>query len=91
VTPSFEGFRVWLHDLQWLFSEGFALRTAHAVERGRRAKGHHDLVPFDDETLGGCIDFSAFIEAVHHLTGELEGLVIRYDPSPHSLQTATDG
>jgi len=44
------------------------------VERGRRAKAHHDLVPFDDGTLGGCIDFSAFIEAVHHLKENLKGL-----------------
>jgi hypothetical protein len=42
-------------------------------------------VPFDDETLGGRVDYSAFIEPTRYLKGELEGLVIRYETtSPRS-------
>ena len=39
--------------------------------------------PFDDETLGTTIT-----ELAHRLTGELEGLVIRYDPSPYAFTQA---
>jgi len=92
-SPSFEGFRVWLRDLRWLFSEGFRLRSGNII-RGHRARKNvnaaEPYVPFDDETLGGCIDYSTLIEPVRHLTGELEGLVIRYDPTPYSLRVATN-
>ena len=37
-----------------------------------------DPVPFDDETLGGCVDYSSIIELTKYLKGELEGLIVRY-------------
>ena len=37
---------------------------------------------FDDEMLGGHVDYSIPISPVRKLKGNLEGLVIRYDPSP---------
>jgi len=90
LSPSFEAFRMWLQDLQWLFSDGFALKFTHVKREERAGSNASGLVPFDDETLGGCIDYSTFIEPTRHLTGELKGLAIRYDPSPHSLRASTD-
>ena len=31
------------------------------------------------------MDLSTFIKSTRNLTGELEGLVVRYDPSPYKL------
>ena len=80
LSPAFEGFRPWL-VWGWLcFGEGMSKRFRHNIQQeyGRAPAGED--VPFDDETLG-CIDYSSFIEPVRlQLTGELEGLVIRYDP-----------
>jgi len=75
LSPAFEDIRPWLEELQYCFSEGFELKHGHA-RRKRRA----ELAPFDDETLGGNIDYSSLIEPAHHLTGELKGLAIRYNP-----------
>jgi hypothetical protein len=34
--------------------------------------------PFDDETLGGHVHYSALIDPTRNLKGKLKGLVIRY-------------
>jgi len=78
LSPSFEDIRTWLEEVQYLFAEGFELKAGHA-----RRKRRIQLAPFDDETLGGNVDYSSFIEPTQRLTGELEGLTIRYNiPSP---------
>jgi len=76
LSPPFEDFRVWLEDLQYRFSEGISARDAR-MRREKRA-GNSAGSPFDDETLGGHINYSFFIEPVGRLTGQLEGLTIRY-------------
>ena len=84
LSPSFGDFHSWLSNLQSKFARGFSLKTVHEVhlhwhrkEHGGSAEG---MAPFDDETLDGRIDYPSFIELVPRLEGELEGLVIRYDP-----------
>jgi len=76
LSPAFEDFRAWLKVLRYRFSEGISAKNAH-VRQEKRA-GNSAGSPFDDETLGGHIDYSSFIEPVRRLTGELEGLTIRY-------------
>jgi hypothetical protein len=44
-------------------------------------------VPFDNETLGGYVDYYAIIEPTRYLKGELEGLVIRYETPLPPLPT----
>ena len=82
LLPShFEDFYEWLYSLQLQFSDGFAAATIHSNALGRRRrKSLHGIPPFDNETLGGSISYSSFIEPVLELEGELEGLVIRYHP-----------
>ena len=43
-------------------------------------------VPFDNETLGRCVDYSAIIEPTRSLKGELEELTIRNDPKTDTPQ-----
>lgn len=85
LSSSFEGFRMWLESLQWLFRRGFALKRGYGGVGVRSCTD--ELALFDDETLGGCIDHSTLIELTRRLTGDLEGLVVRYDPLPYSFRT----
>ena len=83
LPPHFEDFRTWLDDLQFKFSKGFGLKTLHLADlrHHRYLENPEDrITPFDDETLAGCIRYPSFIGPVRRLRGELEGLVIRYDP-----------
>jgi len=97
LSPAFEDFRPWLQDLRLSFTEGFGRKVSARTEeqglsewRQKRAGGSAGQVkpapdPFDDETLGGYVDYSAVIEPARYLEGELTGLNIRYDPpSPHA-------
>ena len=96
LSSSFEAFRTWLVCLQWFFRQGKMRKVDHKRQETRklvpwRARSDTDEpTPFDEETLGGCVDYSTLIEPVRHLTGELEGLVIRYSSSSYSLRTSTD-
>ncbi|KAF9643422.1 hypothetical protein BDM02DRAFT_3123491 [Thelephora ganbajun] len=93
LSPAFEDFRIWLRDLRYCFSEGFKCKLSHPSNREempqwklRRAGGSAGGVkptpiPFDDETLGGYVDYYAVIEPTRYLKGGLEGLIIRYDPA----------
>ena len=65
--------------------------AGYGVELEEQWDGDHEggRVPFDDETLGGCVDYSILIEGSRHMEGELKGLVIRYEPPPCSLRTST--
>ena len=82
LSPDFEDFRLWLEDIQNCFSEGFKLQP---IPRKRPLKEWQKAKPatvqFDDETLGGCIDYAAVLGAVPHLEGALKGLTIRYSKS----------
>jgi hypothetical protein len=57
------------------------------LQQGRGNSSEDEAPEFDDETLGGHVDYSALIDPVRRLKGELEGLIIRYDPS---ISTPTD-
>ena len=89
VSPFFEDFRPWLWRLQALFRHGFMCKCDHKSRESRRTmeewtiksfpdEDKSELVPYDDETLGRCIDHSIFIGSTRHFTGELEGLAVRY-------------
>ena len=95
LHPSFEGFREWLQDLRLSFRRGiraketredfFILPSSDTLRRRLREVA----AEFDYETLGGFVDYSTLIDPVRKLKGDLEGLVIRYDPSP-SISTEVD-
>jgi serine/threonine protein kinase len=90
LSPGFEGFRDWLWDLRLSFRRGIRARQDHeeliTLQQGR-GNSLEAAPEFDDETLGGRVDYSALIDPVRRMKGELEGLIIRYDPS---LPTPTD-
>jgi hypothetical protein len=95
LSPSFEGFRAWLEHLRASFISGIMARLDHRhLSRPRlpirrfRAGINPTAVPFDDETLGGFVDYRSVVESTRYLTGELEGLIIRYDP-PLAAPTST--
>jgi len=78
LSPAFEDFRAWLQALQDLFSDGFELKNSHVRREKRAGNSAGSLTPFDDETLGGKVNYSSFINPVHDLAGELGELIIRY-------------
>ena len=83
LSPSFEKFRRWLTDLHRSFWQGISSRQDYKFELQRRKDEEledEDMPGFDNETLGGHVHYSALINPVRRLKGELEGLVIRYDP-----------
>ena len=88
LSPAFEDFRLWLEGLRYDFSEGFKYKDHHSGIQpppwrrrptGGSAGGVTPApVPFDNETLGGHVDYSSIIESTRYLKGELQGLIIRY-------------
>ena len=101
LSPTLESLRGWLDQLQDSFSCGFTAkqeyrRQSRMQQKQRslkkdqteesRAKG--TPAAFNDETLGGHLTYSALIGPVGDLTGELEGLAVRYPPK--SPPTSTD-
>jgi serine/threonine protein kinase len=98
LSPSFQDFGGWLLRLQYAFSCGFSAKQQHRLaqyfsrKRGQTEDpcGDATLAVFDDESLGGNVRYSSIIEPVRHLTGGLEGLVIRYDPSQDPLRSSAD-
>ena len=89
LSPTFEDFRAWLKDLQYCFSDGFEAKGSYAKRKARAGSSAGEFVPFDDETLGGFIDYSSFVEPTRRLEGKLQGLIIRYDPASSLLPTPT--
>ena len=83
LSPAFEDIRKWLVHLQYCFSDGFELKNSYKKRKERAGDSAGELPPFDDETLGGQINYSSLIEPARRLKGELEGLTVRYtSPSP---------
>ena len=89
LSPTFEDFRPWLKDLQLCISDGFDARTAHEKQKIRAGSSAGEFAAFDNETLGGNINYSSLIDPVHSLKGELEGLIIRYNPESSQPLTPT--
>jgi len=99
ASPAFEDFLPWIEALRHYFSWGFGAKLSHSLNervppwimRQKQAGGSVDRVtpdpvPFDDETLGGYVNHSTFIEPTKYLKGELEGLIVRYgNTSPPPL------
>ena len=92
VSPSFQDFRDWLRKLHMSFGRGFITKWTQLSlldkDRIGGSCGESTHATFDEETLGGHVTYSAVINPTRHLTGKLEGLVIRYDPSPPSSLTS---
>ncbi|KAF9644765.1 hypothetical protein BDM02DRAFT_872738 [Thelephora ganbajun] len=98
VSPSFKDFRGWLLKLRNAFSRGFTAKQHHAQaqcflleeDQTETLEGTSTPATFDEETLGGYVNYSTVVEPTRSLAGELKGLVIRYDhlntPTP-SLST----
>ena len=83
VSPSFKDFHGWLQSLQKIIGRGLRAKVSFQ-------EGDDDTVSsFDDETLGGRLTYSALIHPVRGLTGELEGLAIRYDPTSRTSVSTT--
>ena len=92
LSPDFEDFREWLEELRLSFRLGIHAKENYedalmALQSRRRGGSEGGVTrKFDYETLDGHAEYSTLIDPVHDLKGELEGLVIRYDPS---LSTST--
>ena len=88
LSPAFEDFRDWLRYLHLSFRRGIRAKEVHEEELTapplpqNSGSEDEDTLMFDDETLGGHVDYSALIDPVRRLKGNLEGLIIRYDPPP---------
>ena len=87
LSPTFEGFRGWLEDLHQSFRRGIRSRQIHmeeltSLQRRNGRSGGGTVPTFDDETLAGHVPYSALVDPVRSLKGDLADLVIRYDPSP---------
>jgi len=91
LSPAFEDFRLWLLSLRRSFSRGFSAKQYHNImqetfpedEQMEGVRDESPPPPFDDETLGGHVSYSAVIGTTRHLKGELKDLAIRYKlPSP---------
>jgi hypothetical protein len=82
LSPSFEDFSGWLTELRVAFFNGFHSREVHgmSVQEGKRRRGAPK--EFDNETLGGHVSYPKLIGSVRKLTGQLEGLIVRYIPRP---------
>ena len=89
MSPAFEDFRPWLKDFQLCLSDGFDARNAYKKQKIRAGGSACGLAAFDNETLGGNIDYSSLIEPARSLKGGLEGLIIRYNPGPPQPLTPT--
>jgi hypothetical protein len=84
LSESFGDFNDWLKTLHESFRDGFHSKLVHqgslgALDnRGRKRKGN--AVPqFDEETLGGHVSYSKFINSARELGGQLKRLLIRYE------------
>ena len=95
LSPTFENFRGWLEDLHLSFQTGFISKQIHcrdllSLQRRRGGTSESRVIPtFDNETLAGHIQYSALVDPASSLKGGLEGLIVRYKPSPSSPPTST--
>ena len=97
LSPTFEDFRGWLQDLYLSFRQGVRSKDIYKDNlmslRWRRSRASEDKVipAFDDETLGGHVHYSALVDPVGSLEGELNGLIVRYlPPSPPTSTGVAD-
>ena len=89
LSPDFEDFRKWLDNIRKCLNKGFKAKIIDepddptdwqlAEEGGSADEVKPTPEPFDDETLGGNVEYSAIIKPVPYLQGELKGLTVRYE------------
>ncbi|KAK0495122.1 hypothetical protein EDD18DRAFT_1170756 [Armillaria luteobubalina] len=88
VSVSFSEFKSWLTDLYGLISEGFRSRVYFQGSNNRKNNlisqflGHKleaEPTQFDNQTLGGLVDYQPFFTVMRYFVGE--GLVVKYDPN----------
>ena len=92
LSPTFEDFGCWLMKLRRSFSLGSLAKLGQLVleeDQTEESCGEDTPAAFDDETLGGHVNYSALVGPVGNLKGRLEGLVIRYPPPPPTSADAT--
>jgi serine/threonine protein kinase len=98
LSSPFEDFRPWLEVLHHRFAKGFNSKFLYPRLQEELSSGDEEEEPaggsaggapvsFDDETLGGRVNYSVFIKPTRYLTGELEGLIIRYETTSFPLPT----
>ena len=94
LSPTFEDFGGWLRKVHLAFKRGVLAKNNHLFLVSQQADGDgqsgDETIPqFDDETLGGHVHYSAFIEPARNLKGKLAGLTVRYESeliaSPNTL------
>jgi len=90
LSPTFEDFRGWLVKLRKSFNRGLLCARQHKSEVDDMDSCDEDApAPFDEETLGGHVDYSVLVDPARNLKGKLKGLVIRYHGQPLPLPTPT--
>ena len=89
LSPAFEDFRGWILGVRRSFLKGFRVKQDHIELQEYAGEESEDeaMGTFDDETLGGHVDYSALINPVRKLKGKLKGLIIRYDPPTGRAKT----
>jgi len=80
LSPVFEDFRPWLRYLQNRFSKGFKLKPSPSNGEPVPWDDESATAEFNDETLGGYIDYSTILAPLRYVTGQLKRLIIR-DPN----------
>jgi len=89
LSPTFEDFRGWLVKLQISFNRGLLYAKQRKLEAVMVSRDKGVPAPFDEETLGGYVDYSALTNPARNLKGKLKGLVIRYRSQSPPLPTPT--
>ena len=90
LSPTFEDFRGWLVKLRRSFNRGLLCAKQHkSDEDAMESCDEGSPAPFDEETLGGYVNYSALTDPARNLKGKLKGLVIRYRSQPPPLPTPT--
>ena len=98
LSPTFVEFRSWLVCLRAAFRVGLRSRVIHREKNNPEARmlqDHQDEVsedgvaPFDDETLGGHVCYSAIIDPVANFKGTLKDLEVRYKGATTSATQTT--
>ena len=89
LSPTFEDFRGWLLKLRKSFNRGLLCARQHRSEEDdRESCDEGSPAPFDEETLGGHVNYSALTDPARNLKGKLKGLVIRYRSQSLPLPTS---
>ena len=90
LSPTFEDFRGWLVKLRRSFNRGLLCARQHrSDEDAMESCDEGTPAPFDEETLGGYVNYSALTDPARNLKGKLKGLVVRYRSQSPPLPTST--